>query len=179
MLTLLPLLPLLTLLASPAFADSITIDTGATIDADLARYEADGDCQLSVTDGELIGVIVILPCSRIVAFQRTERPKPIVYGAVLPLEVPPLEMPVSGAVTQEEPTEPAEPAMPDSIAALKADDFVTPFPVADPDYDAEAEEVDEEGGDEGAQADTLDAAPSGAVRSAPAMPPVGTKSLSF
>ncbi len=165
------------LLTSLAFADNITIDTGATIDADLARYEADGDCQLSVTDGDLLGVIVILPCSRIVAFQRTERPKPVVYGAVMPLD-----MPVSGAVTQEEPvepTEPTEPQMPDSIAVLKADDFVTPFPVADPDYEAEAVEEDvEEEGERDADVEGV-APPAPAVRPAPTMPVVSSKPLSF
>ena len=33
-----------------AFADSITLDTGATIEGDLAHYEFGGDCQISVTE---------------------------------------------------------------------------------------------------------------------------------
>lgn len=170
------------LLTSLAFADTITIDTGAAIDADLARYEDGGDCQLSVTDGDLLGVIVILPCSRIVAFQRAERPKPVVYGAVMPLDMP-VDMPVSGAVTEVEPSGAADPAelaapvMPDSIAALKADDFVTPFPVADPDYEAEAEEADEV--DDDGEGLAPPASPPSAVRAAPNMPVVSTKPLSF
>ena len=173
------------LLASLAFADTITIDTGASIDADLARYEADGDCQLSVTEGDLQGVIVILPCSRIVAFQRAERPKPIVYGAVMPLDMP-VDMPVNGAVTEEvtevEPSGAAEapgvraPALPDSIAALKADDFVTPFPVADQEYEAEALERDEEA-EEGEASEPAPGALPG--RAAPTMPVAGKKPLSF
>lgn len=155
-----------TLLVSLALADSVTIDTGATLQADLARYEAGGDCQLSVSEGELQGVIVILPCARVVAFSRapgamaTAHAVPLAPPAVAPVaaglapiaaptpasvaaapapgpgvtEVPilaataavipdaPLEMPVS-------PQAPATPPMPDSIAALAADDFAAPLSV--------------------------------------------------
>ncbi|MDP2317094.1 MAG: hypothetical protein Q8P41_29650 [Pseudomonadota bacterium] len=71
---------LLASLAAPAFADSITLDTGATIEGDLARYEFGGDCQLSVTEGELTGVILIVPCHRVQSFMRTAVRTPVPIG---------------------------------------------------------------------------------------------------
>jgi hypothetical protein len=76
---------LLLLLASlavlaPARADSITLDSGATIEGDLARYEFGGDCQLSVTEGPLTGVIVIVPCHRVQSFMRTSVRTPVAIG---------------------------------------------------------------------------------------------------
>ena len=67
-------------LASTAFADSISLDTGATIEGDLARYELGGDCQISVTEGELAGVIVIVPCHRVSSFVRTSIRTPVPIG---------------------------------------------------------------------------------------------------
>lgn len=67
-------------LASLAYADSITLDTGATIEGDLARYELGGDCQVSVTEGELAGVIVIVPCHRVASFVRTSIRTPVPIG---------------------------------------------------------------------------------------------------
>lgn len=71
---------MLVLLASLALADSITLDTGATIEGDLARYEFGGDCQLSVTEGELAGVILIVPCHRVQSFVRTAVRAPVPIG---------------------------------------------------------------------------------------------------
>lgn len=68
------------LLASLASADSITLDTGATIEGDLARYEYGGDCQLSVTEGDLSGVILIVPCHRVQSFVRTSMRAPSPIG---------------------------------------------------------------------------------------------------
>lgn len=59
-----------------ARADTITLDTGATIQGDLARFEFGGDCQISVTEGELKGVIVIVPCQRVESFARTTQRLP-------------------------------------------------------------------------------------------------------
>jgi len=68
------------LLAAFALADSITLDTGATIEGDLARYEFGGDCQVSVTEGDLAGVIVIVPCHRVSSFVRTNVRAPVPIG---------------------------------------------------------------------------------------------------
>ncbi|MDP2306967.1 MAG: hypothetical protein Q8P18_13160 [Pseudomonadota bacterium] len=65
---------------APAWADSITLDTGATIEGDLARYQLGGDCQLSVTEGPLTGVIVIVPCHRVQSFMRTAIRTPVPIG---------------------------------------------------------------------------------------------------
>lgn len=74
---------LLALLALPsARADALTLDSGATIEGDLARYELGGDCQISVTEGDLLGTIVILPCHRIVSFVRTEPAVPVLVAVV-------------------------------------------------------------------------------------------------
>jgi hypothetical protein len=63
-------------LAGTALADTITLDTGAAIEGDLARYELGGDCQISVTEGALQGVIVIVPCHRVRAFVRLDSVPP-------------------------------------------------------------------------------------------------------
>jgi hypothetical protein len=67
-------LPLLVgpfLLVHTAWADAITLDTGAVIQGDLARFEFGGECQISVTEGDLAGVIVTVPCQRVTSFVRT------------------------------------------------------------------------------------------------------------
>lgn len=67
------------LLLAAARADTIQLDTGAVLQGDLARYEFGGDCQVSVTEGEYTGVIVIVPCHRVQSFVRTavRTPEPI------------------------------------------------------------------------------------------------------
>ena len=72
---------LLALVLSAA-ADTITLDTGAVIEGDLARYEFGGDCQVSVTEGQLSGVILIVPCHRVESFMRTTVRTPVAIGAV-------------------------------------------------------------------------------------------------
>lgn len=203
------------LLASLAVADTITLDTGVTLSAELARYEAGGDCQFSVTDGELQGVIVIVSCARVSSFTRVAEPllsmHPAPAAAAPPTESL-VEAPLAGPLTTPEAPilavsqgdEPAEaaPAMPDSIGALRADDFTTPFPAAStgyevvhpvvmeddadlPDMDAEAEDNDEDAddaddddSDEDSDEDSV-SAPSGTPRPAPAMPATSARALSF
>lgn len=72
---------LLALVLSAA-ADTITLDTGAVIEGDLARYEFGGDCQVSVTEGQLSGVILIVPCHRVESFMRTTVRTPVAIGSV-------------------------------------------------------------------------------------------------
>ncbi len=78
------MLAMLILLAplTTARADVLTLDSGATIEGDLARYEFGGDCQIGVTEGELLGAIVIVPCHRVVSFVRTEVRTPQIIAVV-------------------------------------------------------------------------------------------------
>jgi hypothetical protein len=105
------LLLLASLTALPAHADSITLDTGATIEGDLARYEFGGDCQLSVTEGELSGVILIVPCHRVQSFMRTAVRTPVPIG----LEEEALQ--VSSAGSDAPPAVVGVPAVVDAPAA--------------------------------------------------------------
>jgi hypothetical protein len=105
---------MLALLAPLALADSITLDSGATIEGDLARYEFGGDCQISVTDGELAGVILIVPCHRVQSFVRTAVRAPVPIGLAEELAVE--EVPLDGAATVL--AAPDEPAAPTATRAV-------------------------------------------------------------
>ncbi len=147
-----------TLLATMALADTITLDSGAVIEGDLARYEMGGDCQVSVTEGPLVGVILIVPCHRVQAFVRTGPVEaPILAAVVVP------EVPVA---------EPLEPEVPDFMVEEEA--------LAEA-MDTEEIETDEGAGDppalEPPSAPSYDAIAQ--PREAPTMPPVTTRSLSF
>jgi len=74
-------------LVGAARADSITLDSGAVIEGDLARFEFGGDCQISVTDGPLLGAIVIVPCRRVQSSVRTGGAEPTKVGVVEPAKV--------------------------------------------------------------------------------------------
>lgn len=94
-----------TLLAAMALADTITLDSGAVIEGDLARYEMGGDCQVSVTEGPLVGVIVIVPCHRVQAFVRTGPVEVPVLAAIVAPEVPvaePVHPPIPDFMVEEE-----------------------------------------------------------------------------
>ncbi len=78
--------PMLSFLAFLAYADTITLDTGAVVEGDLNRYEHGGDCEVKVTGGDLEGVVLIAPCFRVQSFVRTER-APV---AVARFEPPPV-----------------------------------------------------------------------------------------
>ena len=71
-------------LVAPARADTITLDTGAAIQGELARFEFGGDCQISVTEGPLTGVIIIVPCQRVESFARTGQRMPSAIGVSEP-----------------------------------------------------------------------------------------------
>ncbi len=135
-----PAIALLSLCALPARADTIQLDSGATLTGDLARYEYGGDCQISVTEGPLAGVIAVLPCHRIQSFVRSALapapaagPEPMSAGAPeVPPEVPPEDDPFAAAFADPPPParadlswsrpapEPAPDVSTDPIAAVPA-----------------------------------------------------------
>lgn len=175
-------LMLLTLL-NIALADTITLETGVTIEGDLARYELGGDCQVSVTEGDFQGVIVIVPCHRIAAFVRAPKAAPVVVAVVEPepAEVT-VEQPLStpSAASIAEALAAALPAAP----AIPLDPYEQ-FPVAGPvveSSDDPLEMPDSDGDTE--YSDESDDAPEfqGATtqpHAAPSMLPVTTRSISF
>ncbi len=169
---------MLALLASLALADTITLDTGAVIEGDLARYELGGDCQVSVAEGPLTGVILIAPCHRVLAFVRSPDSTPRVLAAVAPaavatvepaVETPVVEVPLADEVpaflADMEPVEVDEemadaPAI-DSTPGVVRDDAASGDPPAD-------DAAEHSYGDATVQ-----------PRQAPSMPAVTTRPLSF
>jgi hypothetical protein len=124
------LLPaLVVLLLGPARAATIQLDTGATVEGDLAVYKLDGDCQISVTEGPLTGSILIVPCARVTRFERAPAPPTLVS-----VELPPLEAPTEAAdaplVTEE--VEPMD-VVPEPVAAPPSDASDALGPPPDPD----------------------------------------------
>lgn len=117
------------LAASLAFADSITLDTGATIEGDLARYEFGGNCQLSVTEGDLAGVILIVPCHRVESFQRTSARRPVPIGvevesarqAAARATVAPVAAVAPAAAAAAPPVVATEPPPPEPVVADSSD----------------------------------------------------------
>lgn len=60
-----------------ANADSLQLDNGAKLVGQLAAYEAGGTCRIAVGAGDLAGTEVVLPCARIVRFERDPDDAPI------------------------------------------------------------------------------------------------------
>ena len=97
-----------------ARADSITLDTGAVVEGDLSRYQQGGNCEVVVTQGELMGVTLSVPCYRLQSFVRTHAPV-----------APPQASAPAQAYT---PPVPAQPASPDSPSVYAQ----PPYPDARP-----------------------------------------------
>ncbi|MBM4368477.1 MAG: hypothetical protein FJ102_19840 [Deltaproteobacteria bacterium] len=152
-----------TLLAAMALADTITLDSGAIIEGDLARYEMGGDCQVSVTEGPLVGVIVIVPCHRVLAFVRTAPVDAPVLAAVVAPEIPVVEVPVD---------EPLAPPIPD---------FMAEDEVIAEESDVAEIEADEGAGDPPVEEESRSPGRDAIAqpREAPVMPSVTTRALSF
>lgn len=75
------------LTALTAQADSFTLDNGAVIEGRMVVYNYGGECQMSITEGDLVGSIVLIPCERITRFSRASTtPAP-------PMEAPALAAP--------------------------------------------------------------------------------------
>lgn len=191
---------LFALLVAVAQADTITLDTGATIEGDLARYEFGGDCQVSVTEGPLTGTIVIVPCHRVESFVRTQVRTPVPIGAARPGDAEVVAETVEGAgiPTVREPDyaalgREAPPRFPEESEARgdAGDEEADPFaaaaraPVATaPAAEAApvAEDVADEGGDADASAPQPPAAaPAPGPRMAPSMGtmPTSTRPVRF
>jgi hypothetical protein len=86
-------------LAPRAHADTVTLDTGAVIEGDLAHYEFGGDCQISVTEGSFTGVILIVPCHRVESFVRTAVRTPVPIGLETEAAKAEAEAAMTGAAT--------------------------------------------------------------------------------
>jgi hypothetical protein len=74
-----------------ASADTFTLDNGAVIEGQMVVYNYAGECQMSITNGDLVGSIVIIPCDRIASFSK---------GAAVP--APPMEAPALSAASMAE-----------------------------------------------------------------------------
>ncbi len=117
-----------------AYADSITLDSGATIEGDLARYEFGGDCQISVTEGELSGVILIVPCHRVEAFVRTNPvvPAPIGLTSMAPPSYAPARAtPVAPVAVREVAPQPVAAAVVEAPAVAELNAEAEALPVTD------------------------------------------------
>jgi hypothetical protein len=141
---------LLNLLTSFALADTITLDTGAVIEGDLARYEFGGDCQISVTSGNLSGVILIVPCYRVQSFVRTTVRAPVPIGSYTPPETsqPPNTQPPTAQPPDSQPVATAPPASPPATqppAAPPVEVPIIPMSFGEPVFEPEPEEVPVEG----------------------------------
>ena len=166
------------ILSLAARADTFTLDNGTTLEGALAEYNLNGSCQVSITSGELVGALVVLPCERITRFERlaaapAPAPEPLLVAPeadaalALPVEaVPPLAEPVP--VTQPFAEAPFATASVEAPLALPAAEEAF--------FDEEAAEAEEEAAEELAAgplwADESGAEAGGAVR-APGAPAAG------
>lgn len=98
------------LLSATSMADTFTLDNGVTIEGVLAQYNMGGSCQISIEEGDLSGAIVVIPCDRIMSFQRVGQSAdaPALTSTVAPIEevVPtpaPLALPAPDAVPEAAP----------------------------------------------------------------------------
>jgi len=60
----------LALMANVALADRVELESGAVLEARMSAFDRDGDCALTVTEGELAGAMVVVPCAEVVRFQQ-------------------------------------------------------------------------------------------------------------
>lgn len=175
------LLATLTLIDS-ALADTITLETGVTIEGDLARYEMGGDCQVSVTEGDLQGVIVIVPCHRIAAFVRAPQAAPVVVSVIEPISAATIREESLDEIATLHASEPNYAVVPPAASALAPEaELPTQMPVVessdDPPFTDEGDAIPE-----GDELDDYDGDADDAItqpRPAPLMPSVSTRSISF
>ena len=116
-------------MAMTASADTFTLDNGAVIEGQMVVYSYGGECQMSITEGDLVGSIVLIPCDRITSFAR---------GLAVP--APPMEAPsLAAAAIEDALSEPVSVAsvvvepVPEPIAAEPVPELaVLAVPVAEP-----------------------------------------------
>jgi hypothetical protein len=72
-------------LIAAAWADTLQLDNGAVLVGQLAAYDRAGECRIEISQGELAGASVVVPCSRITRF---EREKPAAFVRVGPPPAP-------------------------------------------------------------------------------------------
>jgi hypothetical protein len=116
------------LVLAAARADTITLDTGGVVEGELARFEHGGDCHVSVDDGPLQGAIVIVPCYRVVSFQRTSRAPPPAVGAPAAATSPP-SLPTPPTPVPAPVVAPVPPPLPEEAVATVD---LAPAPLAMP-----------------------------------------------
>jgi hypothetical protein len=90
---------LLWLASPPSAADTITLASGTSLEAELVVYQYEGNCQLSVTGGDLAGTILVTPCQDIHSFTRSP-PVPSVIAALDESVEPPVEPEEQAEVTE-------------------------------------------------------------------------------
>lgn len=102
---------LLLALGSPAWADQITLDSGAIVEGNLAAWQQGGECWIHLSDGALAGTTLVVDCARVLRFERA--PASLVNApavtipneAPLPVEVladpaPPVTPPAASPITE-------------------------------------------------------------------------------
>jgi hypothetical protein len=100
-----------------ASADTFTLDNGAVIEGQMVVYNYAGECQMSITNGDLVGSIVIIQCDRIASFSKGAAvPAPTMEAPVLTAlaltdvlsEPAPAVAPVTAVIIEARPVEPIE-----------------------------------------------------------------------
>ena len=102
---------LLLALGTPAWADQITLDSGAIVEGSLAAWQQGGECWIHLSEGALAGTTLVVDCARVLRFERAPASlvnvpaAPISNVAPLPVEVvedpaPPVAAPAAAPITE-------------------------------------------------------------------------------
>jgi outer membrane biosynthesis protein TonB len=138
----------LALALSPAQADVVTLDTGAQVDGHISHYEHGGDCGIEVDGGDFEGALLVVPCARVVRFERSPEAVAVV-PLTSPLSAGPPEtvVPLAAAVLPDEAAAIAEaPAATEPldepvVAEAEPSPTVAPEPAAEPEPQPQPEAV--------------------------------------
>ena len=107
----------------------ITLDSGGTVRGELAWYEYGGDCQISVTEGELMGSILVVPCDRLTRIERPLAAEPATDFAPVIATALQEEVVAEAPIAAAPPTAPALPALEDGpglALPVEADAYAVP-----------------------------------------------------
>jgi hypothetical protein len=95
-----------------AFADTLVLDNGAVLTGSLASYEHGGDCAISVTEGDLRGAVVTVPCTRLARFEKDPDGdaivQPLIEEIALPQSPAPPPLVAAPVEARESPTPAAQ-----------------------------------------------------------------------